>query len=712
MNDCPAPILARLPRPHLFASEFVDPSVAVAAPPPELMWMPGGQHEIQATRGGEPVRVRVVVDPGTATALQRSLRGHLAGSPHKPFFDFDHQGGPAAAWPVEFLWRDAPSAGVFARVEWSAAGRGAITGREYRAFSPTFLIDEGDPAHVTGAPLNMGGLVNDPAFRAIQPLWARRSPADAADPSPHLNPAAFTPMNEPSSPTPTPASHTNTAGPGGPTPPAAFSAAGNGSATPAPLPTPPGHPGAVAITAAAPVQLPMPATDHPAAQALRVENDRLQGELRAARTRDAQAAVQAAIARGALPPQDAALQAHWTRLLESDPTHASLLAALPGQPALQTIVPSGQAGSGGVAVLSADTRRVIQAYHSAPTPLDRGIIYARDISPRLKQGDELVLTAALALQGQPGTSGAPVQAANNLGTLVGALVTQRSLELLKFHFPMLSRITTDFSAEHANFNQTISTRIRAVPPVSTYDPVNGYTTANAVTTDISIAINTHNAVQISFNANELASTRRLLFGEQEEGMHYALGKSIVDALYALITAANFPLPAQKTVQALAGFGRPAVVSMARALSLRGVMTLNRSLLLYSDYFAQLAQDPALISLAAYQRPELITRYELPDVAGFRPIEAPNLPATGNLTGFAFTPDALCVATRVPNDYTQVFPGASGGGVTSIVTNPDTGFSVMLVEYINHQLGQAVMRVALMYGVALGQTASGQLLTSA
>ena len=201
----------------------------------------------------------------------------------------------------------------------------------------------------------------------------------------------------------------------------------------------------------------------------------------------------------------------------------------------------------------------------------------------------------------------------------------------------------------------------------------------------------------------------MLFGEQEEGLHYALGKSLVDALYSLLVVANFPA---KTTQALVGFGRATVVNMARDLSKRGVPTTHRTLLLYSDYFAGLASDSALVSLAAYQRPELITGYQLPNVAGFDIFEAVNLPSIGNLAGFGFTPDALVMVTRLPNDYTTVFPGATGGGVTSVVTNHDTGLSVMLVQYLNHQLGQAVMRVAFMFGVAAGQAASGQTLVSA
>ena len=80
----------------------------------------------------------------------------------------------------------------------------------------------------------------------------------------------------------------------------------------------------------------------------------------------------------------------------------------------------------------------------------------------------------------------------------------------------------------------------------------------------------------------------------------------------------------------------------------------------------------------------------------------------NLVGFAGSKAALCIATRTPNDYTSVLPGASFGNV-QMVTDPDIGITVMQVQYVNHTLGTATSRIALMWGTAPGQTAAGQLI---
>ena len=70
-----------------------------------------------------------------------------------------------------------------------------------------------------------------------------------------------------------------------------------------------------------------------------------------------------------------------------------------------------------------------------------------------------------------------------------------------------------------------------------------------------------------------------------------------------------------------------------------------------------------------------------------------------------------IAARLPNDYASILPGASYGSVTTI-TDPDLGLSVMQVQYVDHKLGFAESRMALMYGVAAGQVNAGQRLISA
>jgi phage I-like protein len=610
-----------------------------------IMWMPAGRHRIRATRAGAgPIEADINVTPETAQAMQAALLREEA-TGHRPLIDFDHQHGAAAGWPLRYWWEDGK--GVMVDVEWSEAGAAAIRGRSYRAFSPEFYPDNN--GRVTGAPKFHGSLVNDPAFKAIEPLWAADAdtfPITAAPAARQSNQEHHMDKEEKQT--------------------------GSGNAAAA------DEQAKLAVQAAGQKEA-----------ALQAKLADAEERLAAMRKEKAQAAVQAAVERGALPPLDKAIQAKWADLVEQDESHLELLAALPGKTALQ----SAAAPGAGIAVQARPgIAEALKSFQAAGAD-QRASIYSKEVAPFLDKGERL----------------GPILAANSLDTLSGELVTQRALSLLKLSFPILSKVSTDFSAGHAAFNQTVNTRIRSVPSVTNYNTSTGYATSDAETTDVPVTIDNHKAVQISYNANELASTERDLFGEQAEGCQYALGKAMVDELYALITAGNYT---NATTKALSTFSRAEVTAMAKALFDRGVPAMGRFLLLNSAYFEKLQSDASIVSLAAYQRPEVITQYTLPPIAGFDVLQAVNLPTTANLTGFAGAPDALAIATRLPNDYSAALPGATGGGVVSTVRNPDTGISVMLVQHVNHTLGAAYWRIALMFGVAKGQVASGQRLISA
>jgi hypothetical protein len=113
-------------------------------------------------------------------------------------------------------------------------------------------------------------------------------------------------------------------------------------------------------------------------------------------------------------------------------------------------------------------------------------------------------------------------------------------------------------------------------------------------------------------------------------------------------------------------------------------------------------------------PEVLTENRLPRLSGFDVYNAPYFPTgvTVNTSytahGFCGTPESLAIATRIPNDYTRALPGSSFGNVSTI-EDADTELAVAFVQYVDHNLGRAVQRVALMYGTAIGNKLTGQII---
>lgn len=132
------------------------------------MVFPAGLQSISAMRGDSVWCGQVFIDSRTADTLEMARKAHSV-SGQRPYFDYDHSEEAASGWPTKFYWK--PD-GVYASVEWSESGAESIAGRDYRSFSPAFFTNDDSPARITGAPFCMGGLVNDPAFREMAPLWA------------------------------------------------------------------------------------------------------------------------------------------------------------------------------------------------------------------------------------------------------------------------------------------------------------------------------------------------------------------------------------------------------------------------------------------------------------------------------------------------------------------------------------------------------------
>jgi hypothetical protein len=130
--------------------------------PAEIVYMPQGEDiTITPMVGGKAKSVALKVDSDVAEVLQAALAKRLD-DPIRPYAGFDHKAGPASFLPKSFKWDD--DRGVILEVDWTQAGKEAVSGRNYSYFSPTFLLSG---KKVAGLPDTgeVGSLTNNPAFR-------------------------------------------------------------------------------------------------------------------------------------------------------------------------------------------------------------------------------------------------------------------------------------------------------------------------------------------------------------------------------------------------------------------------------------------------------------------------------------------------------------------------------------------------------------------
>lgn len=273
---------------------------AEGAAPADIQFMPPGRQTIMPTRDGKPVKVTVDVNAATADALQAALTA-AAESGDRPWFDYNHEDGRASGHPVRFYWagEDRKKGGVRCDVAWTQAGGQALATREFRHFSPAFFL-AGEK--VTGAPLNMGGLVNASAFRNREALWNKAASTN--------NEQRTTPMTEP---------------------------------TVAELQ-------AKLIEkdkelASLQAKLAEVADKDKTITELKAKADRQEGELKAKRVEFAKATVKEAIAANRLAPQAVELHAKWEAMIEANSDNAALLTAIDPKALTGAVVKAGASGS-------------------------------------------------------------------------------------------------------------------------------------------------------------------------------------------------------------------------------------------------------------------------------------------------------------------------------------------------------------------------------
>ena len=505
----------------------------------EFMFMPAGRHVITPFEGSNGEQVELIVDRQGAAEMEKQ-RAMLTKQGRRPYFDFEHADSGASFWPSAFFWKDGHAPGIYCKGEWTADGKAGIEGKTWRSFSPVFHVDNkaARPARLVCrdyAKPNMGAIVNDPAFYQISPLWAKNAGGAQSNDLTHhhLNEQQLAALQAKNTELETEIARLK----------------GEQTALKAKSEN---DEFVSARIEAKQAQLEANAAKLEL-EGLKAKSAGQEVEILAQREANAEAAVKAAVDRGAIAAKDAETIAAWKKDIAADPGRAALLAKMQGSPALET-----QRITRSTATVTTESpNNVIKAFgaivaKNAALPLshatagDKGrlaaeaaALFAKDISGNLTIAGMNIDDALKAADYSDAVGGA--------GLLSGSLVMQQSLTQMSYEYPLLGAITTDFSAEPGEYNQTANTRIVMTPAVQTYSPTlgsdgrpAGWSTASpAQAVDIPVTLDSYYGVPLVFGIGTLAATLRNLFAEQAPLALYALGGAFVNKLTALMTSANF-----------------------------------------------------------------------------------------------------------------------------------------------------------------------------
>jgi len=361
---------------------------------------------------------------------------------------------------------------------------------------------------------------------------------------------------------------------------------------------------------------------------------------------------------------------------------------------------------------------------------------------------------------------------SQVGILSTGLVLMRNLGFLKNKLAWLPYLTTDLRNEPASFGQNILTRYITPPAVATWVPGVGFTTdattisannaeaaqstvatptaaqiaatpSNYVralstpsTPDVNVSLNQFKGVPIGFPISTLAATVRNLFEEQRGAQLYTLAETINKFVLAKIFSATWT-GVVTSLSLGSNFALPGMVTLKNRMTLSKIPDLGRFALLHSTFHDALLSDTNLLTAKAIMAlinkdASAFEQGDVPSLFGIKPLEsqlatynsgtfvAPTInESTGaisfsgiNQVGFAGNQASMVFAARVPQDFSKVAQqlGIPLSWAVEIVTEPDSGLSMMVFKNVNTGTMTIEATMCLMYGAAQGDPRVGIVLT--
>lgn len=286
---------------------------------------------------------------------------------------------------------------------------------------------------------------------------------------------------------------------------------------------------------------------------------------------------------------------------------------------------------------------------------------------------------------------------NSLGTTNANVIAQRALEILVEDYSFIRNAVTDFSSEAARYNASIYTHRLSALTASDYSQANGYVATSATQTDVQLQLNKFKHVTYDVDDQERSTSEINLIERFAGAAAHALGLQMVGDLLALVTTSY---TSAITVSS-ASFSYAWAVSAGEVLNSNKVAPNDRYAVLAPKFFSSLLKDSSVVANPQISG-DAVRNAGLGSVAGFNINMYPAIPSNSiTLGGFFAQREALVIAARVP----EIPSGISIPGTITNITEPRTGLTVQSRESYDVVKGKVTRSVALIYGVARGETSS-------
>jgi hypothetical protein len=233
----------------------------------------------------------------------------------------------------------------------------------------------------------------------------------------------------------------------------------------------------------------------------------------------------------------------------------------------------------------------------------------------------------------------------------------------------------------------------------------GYATnaqeSRALLIDVDVTVNKHKVVPLKLSHSYAIAERKRHWEKAIVDAGYKLAKQVVDDALELVDSNNF---SHVKVETAANCDLDTISDIVEIMNTNGAADLGRVGIINSSVANSLRQITGLISGDFYGQIQRGSYTVFRGVAGFDLYEYPDLSTDENLIGFFCDPRAIVIAGGVPNHSVDIaaelnLPNPSR---METLTDPDTGITMMLIEWFDPKFQDIFSAVTMLYGVAGGK----------
>ncbi|HZR17961.1 MAG TPA: hypothetical protein VFE51_11630 [Verrucomicrobiae bacterium] len=278
------------------------------------------------------------------------------------------------------------------------------------------------------------------------------------------------------------------------------------------------------------------------------------------------------------------------------------------------------------------------------------------------------------------------------------------MDAFKTEVPLIGSITTDHSSKTAVKGDQIIAKVSTLPATQNYDPTTGFAgnaaNADSLIVDCPVTLSGFKHVPVKINWLTQLASKIPLYKEAIRNHGYVLAKYVFDQVLAQITSANF---SNSTSGEPNGVDLEWLESIRATCNLQKMANTGRFGIINSAVATALQNDPRVQSSLYYGQLNGETPYRMfRNICGFEIVmEYPDLPTTGNLTGFFGDKRSLVIATR----RIEFSNAAAELGVPEIMQfrpmSDPTGLEMTGVDWQQPGTGDVYVSAAVLFGTAGG-----------